>query len=526
MSGVEVQVIPEDLTGKATQIRGLSWPNPAAEPKLVPPDALLTSSVATANLRANAEALWAQQEYGKLEGLRLAQTLDNVAAAYAEVDRISGDDIGSTMDIPASDGAVYPKGVDLPAPPRPPNMPIPRGQLPSEQLLFPPQAQHALEAGDGGTSLRLAADLWRSNAQALETSAQQFEVNSLLWEGDAADAAYAKFGAYRNWLISLAGSWKRLAGQADRMVVAHSAAKQDNDPVAADFETLQREIAQNPGNPENLNKTLRMAELQTQSEEIRNQYARDGQPYQIQPEDPPTPVVSGIPVTVDEHRRARKPLPDSRSNTEPGTGAARNTGGGSGESRVPADQSAVSSAERASQAGQQGGSPGGSQPGGGSPGGGAPGGGQPGGGMPGGGMPGGGMPVGPRSDPKLPTDPNLRPAAMGGGSGGGGGGGIPGVPLQPAVGAETVAPGPVVAPIAPAAAGGGMSGGAVAGGAMGGMAPMMHGAQGGGTGDKKRNPQLSQDEELYTEERPWTEAVIGNRVRRRGATEDTKKESQ
>ncbi|MGB0436190.1 MAG: hypothetical protein ACPGIJ_04340, partial [Mycobacterium sp.] len=45
-------------------------------------------------------------------------------------------------------------------------------------------------------------------------------------------------------------------------------------------------------------------------------------------------------------------------------------------------------------------------------------------------------------------------------------------------------------------------------------------------GDKKRNPQLSEDEELYTEDRPWTEAVIGNRARRRGSPEDTKKESQ
>ena len=56
--------------------------------------------------------------------------------------------------------------------------------------------------------------------------------------------------------------------------------------------------------------------------------------------------------------------------------------------------------------------------------------------------------------------------------------------------------------------------------------PRCTGAQGGGSGGKKRNPQLSQDEELYTEERPWTEAVIGNRVRRRGAPDDTKKESQ
>ena len=49
--------------------------------------------------------------------------------------------------------------------------------------------------------------------------------------------------------------------------------------------------------------------------------------------------------------------------------------------------------------------------------------------------------------PKLPTDPTLRQRLPrgGGGSGGGaggGGGGVPSTPMQPAVGAETVAPTP------------------------------------------------------------------------------------
>jgi len=48
----------------------------------------------------------------------------------------------------------------------------------------------------------------------------------------------------------------------------------------------------------------------------------------------------------------------------------------------------------------------------------------------------------------------------------------------------------------------------------GGMAPM-HGAQGGAQGkEKRRDPRLAPDEDLYTEDRPWTEAVVGNRRRR------------
>ena len=45
------------------------------------------------------------------------------------------------------------------------------------------------------------------------------------------------------------------------------------------------------------------------------------------------------------------------------------------------------------------------------------------------------------------------------------------------------------------------------------MAPMGHGA-GAGQGEKRRDPNLAPDEDLYTEDRPWTEAVIGNRRRR------------
>jgi hypothetical protein len=52
------------------------------------------------------------------------------------------------------------------------------------------------------------------------------------------------------------------------------------------------------------------------------------------------------------------------------------------------------------------------------------------------------------------------------------------------------------------------------GGGMGGMAPMHGAGMGGQQQEKKRNPAVAPDEELYTEDRPWTEAVIGHRRRR------------
>jgi hypothetical protein len=43
----------------------------------------------------------------------------------------------------------------------------------------------------------------------------------------------------------------------------------------------------------------------------------------------------------------------------------------------------------------------------------------------------------------------------------------------------------------------------------------MHGAQGGQQGkEKRRDPRLAPDEDLYVEDRPWTESVVGNRRRK------------
>lgn len=532
----EVRVQPSDLTAKANQIRGLTFASAQAQPPLISADALIIASVAVTNIAQNAENLWAYQEYGRLEGQRLAQTLDNVAAAYSQIDQQSGEGIGSTFDVPggAAGGPVMPKVVDIPEPPRPPKMPIPKGQLASEQGFMDPQsAQTALDAGDDAASLRAAATMWRANAESLAASAQEFEVNSTDWEGQAADAAYAKFNAYRDWLISLSGAWKRLADEADVAAKAHSKAKSDHEPIAQRYRELSQQVVDNPPySPAWVEAMNQIAEEQRKSEELRNTYAREAVVDQIEAEEPPPPVMSGIPVTPEDHRRA-KPYREGEQQAG-GGGGQQAPGGGSGgapqeapTSPMSAGEPAAQAAQAAQQAGQQAG-----QQGGGSPSGGSPGGGQPSGGAPGGGAPGGGMPGLGKGDPKSPGDPRLRPAAAKGGGGAGagggsGGGGLGGVPLQPAVSAETVAPTPYAASAGPAAAGAaGAAGGAAAGGGgMGGMAPM-HGAHGaGGSGDKKRNPQLSQDEEIYVEERPHTEPVIGLQPRRRPGSDGTRKES-
>jgi hypothetical protein len=99
------------------------------------------------------------------------------------------------------------------------------------------------------------------------------------------------------------------------------------------------------------------------------------------------------------------------------------------------------------------------------------------------------------------------------------------MPLTPAVTAEKVAPAPMVGagPGPSTTAAGANTAGSAMGGGMG-MAPMHGAGMGGGQQqEKKRNPAVAPDEELYTEERPWTEPVIGHRRRRE--TQDGK-ESQ
>ncbi|MCN4156941.1 secretion protein EspB, partial [Mycobacterium tuberculosis] len=90
-----------------------------------------------------------------------------------------------------------------------------------------------------------------------------------------------------------------------------------------------------------------------------------------------------------------------------------------------------------------------------------------------------------------------------------GGGGVPSAPLGSAIGgAESVRPAGAgdIAGLGQGRAGGGA---ALGGGGMG----MPMGAAHQGQGGAKSKGSQQEDEALYTEDRAWTEAVIGNRRR-------------
>jgi hypothetical protein len=518
----ELRVETIDLRAKALQIEALQWSNPLTDnPIVVPPDQLHLSKTAVDNLKQNASFLYQNQDYGHREGTRLAESLRSVAQAYDDVDaaaKANLDGVGPPVT------PVMPKTNAIPAPTPPAPMGAPLG-LSSDEYLDVEKAQQALSMGDHGASLREAAAAWTANGTALQTSAETFKVKIQDWEGQAAEQAYGKFNEYGNWLSELGTTWQSLAGEAMRISDAHVKTLIQHTEVYQQYEALKTQMATAIANGGSAAHSLglQMEQLQKESEEIRHGYAGEAAPHPVEPGTPPPP--SGVPTTpVSSNGDPRRTtIPDRNAPSSPGGPGQAPPGGAPAPAMPPGGASPMSAGAQPAGVPEGSGAP----SGGGSPsGGGAPsGGGSPsGGGAPGGGTP-GGLPGGGKDIPRLPTDPSLRPAAAdaGGGAGGGsGGGGVPPMPLQPNVGGVAVGPGASAG--GPGAAAGPTAAGSSAG--MSGMGGMpMHGAghgQGGGK-ERKRTPGLAPDEDVYSEDRPWTEAVIGNR--RRKDVQDNKESS-
>ncbi|KUH85757.1 MULTISPECIES: hypothetical protein [unclassified Mycobacterium] len=497
----EVQrVDPVELTRQSAEMQSQNWHNPAAE-AVVPPDALPSSAAAVANLNDNAQSLLGFQRWAEAENQRIAEMLQIAADAYTKVDET----YGRVIEDPERRAAVEAITVPAPSTPPPP-LPTPVGaprSLDADGYSDVHKTQVDLSAGDNGASLKTAMLQWSVAATRIRGNAPRPPAGD--WEGAAADAAYARMAEFGGWLQQLAEGWRELAESAAKVLEAHDNAKSEHTGIHSEYVTLETQLRQlaaqmTPSNSvatqnEMAKVQKRMQELQQRSDEVRRQYAGDATFSPVRPAMP------------------------SRGDAE---GAAMAGGGGGGGGRPGGDPAGMAETTAAPQ-GQPRTAAAERQPGGGARGGAPTGGGAPsGGGAPTGGSgAGAGTPSGPSggapSTPKLPTDPSLRPAAAsgGGGSGGGSGGGggdMPATPMSAPVTAETVAPAPTTPATASATAG--PSADRTAGVMGGGMAPMGHGAGAQQGQEKRRDPRLAPDEDLYTEDRPWTEAVIGNRRRR------------
>lgn len=508
-----VKVTAETLTAKAEEITG-TWPIVPAPP--IAPCQLAAASQGVAIICSSRERLEGVLKAGEAEAKRLAACLKAAATAYQTVDDHRKADLDRTISGDGAGPAPSAESVTV-NPDLPPSVPAPFGQNP----VRPDPNDHEdwivavdrIAATDQGASLRSFAEGLDGLATELKDRAKKFSMANTSWEGAAAEAAEGALRRHESWIYEVVAKAEELAKETRKLDDIHLAERASHPDEAEKTAFLNKDLNYQANNYES---------YQNRSGDSQSRYANGATLSDVYAPDPPDGAFPATPVKAGD-------LPDRGPQTPggpagPGSGSPGGgspgggaPGGGSPAGR-PTGEPSVSPASANPGAGKpESGSPagGGSPSGGGSP---------AGGGTPvGGGMPGGGMPGGPNGLPELPKldDPGVSPAGLGGGGGGGtgaGGGGAPS-PLGPPVGAETVAPSPAGGRGAAGPGAPGAPGGAGMGGGMGGMG---HGGGQGQGKEKRRDPNLSPDEEMYVEDRAYTEGVIGRQSPRRRAPQEGK----
>lgn len=468
-----VKVEPSDLERKAAQ---LAAPLPAVPGLPLPADGLKIAQDGLSLLAASAQRLADQVAAGQTEAERLSQSFTAAAGAYRQVD----DQASAALNNGAgarSMSAVAPFTSFTPRTAAPSGSGP--GTRPSATFIKVEDAARALQESDHGASLTAFADAWTGYASQLEARAAAFTPSGVEWDSPAAARAFDALDQHHQWLLDLAESARKVASQAGILAAAH-------DNVLGAHPTLQEvldvlnKIITDPDNREYWIELYQL--LQRLCEELLEKYAKEADLEDVE-------------------------SPEAPSGTPQDSG-----GSGSGEDKK-AEEPTTQEQQAGEEQPQQSESP---SSGSGSPGGGSPGGGSQGSGSSGSGLPTGGLPTdtGLGEDlPGLPEDASTLPAAAdagggaGGGGAGGGGGGLGATPLQQSVGGVGVSSSPASGGTPAAAAPAAAAGGGGMGGGMG-MAPM-HGAHGQGAKDRQRTPGTAPDEDLYVEDRPWTESVIG-----------------
>lgn len=514
-----VKVESSTLRAKANSITS---DYPSMSTSAAPPCMLIISGLAMQRLDQNYQQLIGALTAGKAEAARLAACLQAAAHSYDEADARGKASIES---------GGTPSGTD-PVPVNP-DLPPPAPKAPIGKCTTPPEDQgidwttavEQFDAGDQGSSLLDFTNALRHLADQLNAHGKKFSMGDTHWEGGAAEAAEGALRRHESWLYDIAQQTLKLADQANDFADAHIS-EHPKHPSAQDI----AQVNQLTG----ADWLTAYSAKQEQSDEVRRSYASRVDFADMAFKEPPAGAYPSQPVSAGDvapdsylkqaMEKTRKP--DDKSATGPGGGGGPSGGGGqpsggSPPAEPPSAQPAAAPEEAKPQ--ESGGEKPGGESGGGSPSGGE-GGGSPSGGEgsgSGGGLPDGlGDDTGLGSGTGLPDDGGLKPAAAGVG-GGGAGGGLGGQPLQPAASAPAMGTSAASAGAGPGgASGGGAGGGSMGGGMGGGMGGMGHGGNREGGKEKKRNPNLSADEALYVEDRPFTDPVIGHT--RRTKIEDKK----
>ena len=435
---------------------------------------------------------------------RLAESLRNAAKAYEVVDEDAAaaiiDDTSVSAETPeVADDEEVVVLTDTAY--------VTAASDPSEYLSVEVAASY-ISQGDQGNVFSAFADAWTTYQQNLQEANYLFRPFTY-WEGDAANTVEANFDEQRSWLQEMADLCATMATQARDIVSAHGLAVSQHPTVAQVSEVntnmclyycpgvkktsfAYNDICQNTRwnckpdfwtgaidkcqwkdgdeNKQNCNKNLqkRHADMQQQSEKVLAEYETTAS-LPLSAVNPPTPPSTYYIAAASEASSDADSWDEYLNDleaaiTDSGTPDSL-TDNLSGLPSMPSmpefgglDPSALTD-----------------------------------------------PPMGVPAAPGPSTGAGLKPASFGGG---GRGGGVPSMPLQPPVDLESASR--PVGTASGAGLGRGIPAGyaALGGGGMG-MAPPMggHGAHGQNAGKGKRAQ--PEDDALYTEQRPWTEGIVG-----------------
>ncbi len=478
-----LNVEKDELLARAAELEQPMPTLPSGNP--VAPCALSPATGAAVQLALNADALRLYLAACEREWQRLAQSLRNAAKAYEEVDQGAADDLNDDSSASAVQAGSANAGnaVTLLCDPdedyvlaSPP--PAPPFEYPYYEVR---QAATDLEAPDQGVAFAGFARDWDNYQRRLQETTVRFRPFEK-WDGLAALAVEGNFDLQRSYVYSMAQLCTQVANQALTVVAAHKWAVVEHPSAYEVSECDKWYKSYVETSPQYIYLAMQWYyDLQKKSEEVLAEYVRRGSiPLAaVNPRNPPTAT------RIDPPPDPGKPDPDDGGDGTPDDGTP--------DDGLPDDGLPDTSTKPPT-------------PSTGTP-----------------SLPSAGMPP---TDNAALTDAlkdlsassagvgaGMKPASVGGAGGGVGGVGMPSVPLVPAADTSAPAGAPGAARDVGNLAKMPGAGGAMGGGGMG-MAPM-GGAPGAGQGGEGKSKRAEgTDETLYSEERPWTEGIIGNRKRK------------
>jgi hypothetical protein len=457
----------EELFIRARELEEPIAGQPTENPQ--PACALKVAINAAKRLGVSADVMREYLDRGQRERSRLAQSLRNAARSYSCVD----DDASQVLNQTVNDGdsvlspAARTVAAEEAEGPESAGASDTQSLAGGDNLDFTALKKAAIEIeqDDQAASLLRGAEEWAAYQQALLDSTRRFRPFEN-WTGDAADAVEAEFDLHRTWMFDMADWCGKLAEQFQEVASVQRWAFPDpsynrtvNHPTSYDVYWSERDWAQYHNDPRYRDHVLRVYWGYVQrSQEVLAEYAK--RTSSLTPVRPPKPPTASKIAPPPDRNPDADPKPDPGDNKPNPSGPNPNDGSGPGEN-LPGSIAMPSTPFAAAPA---------------------------------------------IADQAAPTGdvfagtPAPAPAGVGGVKPASLGG-YPSMPLQSPVATDSASQ--TASPVRPGALSGATPG--ATGGGMG-MAPM--GAPGGkGAGKAKRAH--AEDEPVYTEDRAWSEGVVG-----------------